>query len=440
MTPARAQAVLALAVAVLLVAGLAAAAVHDSGTDVAASRRPTEGRLADDALPDTTGTSTADASLGAPLTPAGGNPLVTTTAPNGRSSPPTTRPRGGAPTSTTARSSETVGARPCQPTHTPISLQSSAPPFATHEPGLYVIRPDRTGVHRVLRSPTDRTFYGASFAPDGYRFVASDDQQMWIGNAEGTENNAVDVGKGLKNPMYPAWSPDGRTIAFGARAGDESTPTTLWVMNADGSNRRQVPGSPERIGEPVWSPDSQWLVVTTYGFGIWVVRPDGTGLRRLASGTVPFSVSWARSTELAVIGEIDGRHGLHVLSFDGSARRSLASVDGHVAWSPDCASIATAGPNVSLFDPADGERREIAGGGSHLHYNSPSWAPDAESLVVTAGVATETQNGWKNDQDVVVLSGGSRHVLVDMDDKGWVAHARGWSPNGEWVLFCVSTY
>jgi len=51
----------------------------------------------------------------------------------------------------------------------------------------------------------------------------------------------------------PAWSPNGDRIVFAAsnaRGGSE-----LWVMNADGSGKRRLTGSPDRDTEPSWIDD-----------------------------------------------------------------------------------------------------------------------------------------------------------------------------------------
>ena len=56
----------------------------------------------------------------------------------------------------------------------------------------------------------------------------------------------------------PAWSPDGRRIAFVVRGeGDE---TRIHVINADGSGWMDVTDHPRYSDrEPVWSPDGKRL-------------------------------------------------------------------------------------------------------------------------------------------------------------------------------------
>jgi dipeptidyl aminopeptidase/acylaminoacyl peptidase len=71
------------------------------------------------------------------------------------------------------------------------------------------------------------------------------------------------------NEYDPRWSPDGKLIAFrGTRRGLTDRETTMedthvWVMNADGSNRREVGGVVDnRQGAPAWAADGRALYFT----------------------------------------------------------------------------------------------------------------------------------------------------------------------------------
>ena len=94
----------------------------------------------------------------------------------------------------------------------------------------------------------------------------------------------------------PAWSPDGRAIAFdrriGRRPGDLGVNASLfeiYVMNADGSGQRRL----ARGTRPLWSPDGRKIAFsrpvdngpgfpfTRDNWDIFVMNPDGSEQRNL---------------------------------------------------------------------------------------------------------------------------------------------------------------
>src|SRR5438552_10619874 len=84
---------------------------------------------------------------------------------------------------------------------------------------------------------------------------------------------------GADRDVQPAVSPDGTTVAFVHH--DLNGPGSLWLVNIDGSDPRQIVGSSIDIASPTWSPDGAWIAfsasrVETTPLG--VVRPDGTDL------------------------------------------------------------------------------------------------------------------------------------------------------------------
>jgi Tol biopolymer transport system component len=91
----------------------------------------------------------------------------------------------------------------------------------------------------------------------------------------------------LKDAFNPAWSPDGRHIAYaGFRPGDPFD-ADLFVVDADGSDRRLVVDTGFDDVFPVWSPDGNRLAFASEvhdgDLDVFVVGVDGSGLRILTA-------------------------------------------------------------------------------------------------------------------------------------------------------------
>jgi Tol biopolymer transport system component len=85
---------------------------------------------------------------------------------------------------------------------------------------------------------------------------------VWVANTDGSEARKLADGPGRS--AGPAWSPDGRKIAFtsdrdmnGACFFHDCTGWNgeIYVMNADGSNPKRLTENPGDDSSPTWSPD-----------------------------------------------------------------------------------------------------------------------------------------------------------------------------------------
>jgi Tol biopolymer transport system component len=80
----------------------------------------------------------------------------------------------------------------------------------------------------------------------------------------------------------PAWSPDGTKIAY--EAAEAGGKPDIWVMNADGTGRKQLTHDPARDENPDWSPDGTQIAFYSERTGngqIWVIGADGSGEHRV---------------------------------------------------------------------------------------------------------------------------------------------------------------
>ncbi|MEM9530269.1 MAG: S9 family peptidase [Pseudomonadota bacterium] len=84
----------------------------------------------------------------------------------------------------------------------------------------------------------------------------------------------------------PSFSPDGETVAFVSTL---SGLPQIWTVSAKGGFPRQVTALEDQISAVTWSPDGKWLAFSLAPGGgmnaqVYLVRPDGTGLRQITSG------------------------------------------------------------------------------------------------------------------------------------------------------------
>src|SRR6187551_830468 len=194
--------------------------------------------------------------------------------------------------------------------------------------------------------------------------------------------------------LAPDWSPDGSQVAFTERVSTESQPTGSFVdvVNADGSNVRQIASG----DQPVWSPDGQWIAYTRRGSSMaFIIHPDGSSNYQIEQDTSPWSfpvwsAAWSPDSKHLAIAA--GRRIL-VVPPVGADRRELAEgyYPSGLAWSPDGATIAFVGS-----EPGSGARSVFtvaAGGGvpqkivaSSSFFGVPgftSWSADGSRLLVS---------------------------------------------------------
>ena len=84
----------------------------------------------------------------------------------------------------------------------------------------------------------------------------------------------------------PSFSPDGSRVAF---VSNLSGSPQIWIVPAAGGFPQRVTALDDPVGFAVWAPEGDWIAFTLAPGGgmneqVYVVRPDGTGLRRLTDG------------------------------------------------------------------------------------------------------------------------------------------------------------
>jgi len=243
---------------------------------------------------------------------------------------------------------------------------------------IYTVRRDGSGLMRLspectYSGPDLETHCedgaGGSFLPDGSGVVytRATGNVREFPNGEGwIEHSDIvvrDLSGGnprvlLRSPPYggdyrsPQISPDGKRFAYVRANSPLVNPAggyALFVARADGSEQRRItPWSLVAGFDPDWSPDGKLIVFQSYTTGVgkqsqsYVIRPDGTGLRRLTHfkpGTAVLSASFSPDGKWITFGKsgVGGQADVFVIRVNGKDVRPVtrtARWDSGPDWGP----------------------------------------------------------------------------------------------------------
>ena len=173
-----------------------------------------------------------------------------------------------------------------------------------------------------------------------------DFENLYSMAADGSDVRGLTRGDG---PEFDgAWSPDGQSIAYRDSRRGMNVDDEIYVAAADGSNARNLTDDPANDWGPDWSPDGQWVVFNSDRDGgvlaAFVVRPDGSGLRKLPiDGWVEYPSFSPDGTRIAYMGHAEADYDIFVaeIATGRSVRLTTApGSDGWPVWSPDGSLIA----------------------------------------------------------------------------------------------------
>jgi Tol biopolymer transport system component len=253
-----------------------------------------------------------------------------------------------------------------EPAWSPDGLQIA---FSSNRAGngdVYVMQADGAGVTQLTRDPWAELYFPRSahdgeptWSPQGDQLAfisgrdntrpGSVDLRLYVMDADGANQRAL-LGAEPGVALYPAWSPDGQSIAFGDL-------TDLYIFTFGAAQPQHLP-LPFEAEHPHWSTDARQLIFVGWEhdqWNIYTAQLDGSHLTQLTHGPGDAAApQWSPDgTRLLFASNRDGDWDLYVMQADGSQPLALtanAANDADPAWSPDGRQIVFASDRDGDWD------------------------------------------------------------------------------------------
>jgi len=242
-------------------------------------------------------------------------------------------------------------------------------------------------------------------------------KELYIMDYDGYNPRRVTVNNSIN--IMPAWSPDGRSLAYTSFRKPGSP--DLYVASVfEGKNTNVTNGSGQ-VSSAAFSPDGKRLAYAISRSGntdIWVANTDGSGARKVTSSsgldTAPF---WSPTgQEIAFTSDRGGTPQIYVMDSEGLNVRRLTTIgnwNDAPAWNPNkqypeiaYTARIEGGFEIAVLNYETRQVRQITQGKGSCEY--PSWSPSGRHLTFACGRGSKWQIGIadRDGRNVTMLPAG----------------------------------
>ncbi|MBL9139609.1 MAG: S9 family peptidase [Verrucomicrobiales bacterium] len=237
----------------------------------------------------------------------------------------------------------------------------------------------------------------------------------------------------LKRLGPPALSPDGRSVVVEVTSFDmteNESDSDLWLLSADGTRQRQLTAHKAKDSGPAWSPDGRWIAFTSKREGddqpqVYLISPEGGEARRVGKiSTGVSSIRWfTDSKRLAFLSAVwpdlktDEEQGKRAKSRADAKVKAFAIESTHYRyWDRWMADDRVT--HLFTVDTETGATRDLLAGWTNgVRALEPSAdlydvAPDGNELAFVADLGPDPGRSPNTDIVTVSVADGSRQVLT----------------------------